>query len=308
MALFSMNSGLFAQKKSFEVLPLGVYGGLDESNLSSYLVRCASDTNYICLDAGTLFSGLTKAKSMGSVSQDPIAFLQDHVSSFFISHPHLDHVAGLLMNAPDLKGKTIYGLPFTIDAIEKHYFSWDTWANFGDEGEKPALGNFHLEKLDTVQWISIPATKLSVKTFELSHATPKKSAAFLIKSANGYVLYFGDTGADSVEHSHAMSIVWKAIAPLIDAHLLKAVFLEVSFDNAQADKLLFGHLTPKWINMELQQLASLTNKNALQTIPFFVTHIKPENHRREKIEKELKAFNPLQINWQFPQQGRKIIF
>jgi 3',5'-cyclic-nucleotide phosphodiesterase len=43
---------------SFKIVPLGVKGGIDESNLSAYMVAAAGTNNYICLDAGTLHYGI----------------------------------------------------------------------------------------------------------------------------------------------------------------------------------------------------------------------------------------------------------
>ena len=49
----------FAQQTaSFTVVPLGVKGGLDEGNLSAYLVAPAGTTSYVCLDAGSLHQGI----------------------------------------------------------------------------------------------------------------------------------------------------------------------------------------------------------------------------------------------------------
>jgi hypothetical protein len=52
---------------SFKIVPLGVKGGIDESNLSAYMVAAAGTNNYICLDAGTLHYGIEKAISNGSI-------------------------------------------------------------------------------------------------------------------------------------------------------------------------------------------------------------------------------------------------
>ena len=45
----------------FKVIPLGVYGGSDESNLSCYMLAPQHSNSYICLDAGTLHAGIVKA-------------------------------------------------------------------------------------------------------------------------------------------------------------------------------------------------------------------------------------------------------
>lgn len=45
---------------SFKIVPPGVKGGIGESNLSAYMVAPNGNTNYICLDAGTLHYGIEK--------------------------------------------------------------------------------------------------------------------------------------------------------------------------------------------------------------------------------------------------------
>ena len=48
---------LFAAQ-SFKIIPLGVFGGIDESNLSSYIISEPSKESYLALDAGTIHTGL----------------------------------------------------------------------------------------------------------------------------------------------------------------------------------------------------------------------------------------------------------
>jgi hypothetical protein len=50
----------FAKSQSFDVVPLGIYGGEKEDNLSSYLVSVAGKNNFLCLDAGTINFGIQK--------------------------------------------------------------------------------------------------------------------------------------------------------------------------------------------------------------------------------------------------------
>ena len=62
IALFICNiSNSQTNQKGFTIIPLGVKGGLDESNLSAYLVKANGAEQYICLDAGTIYAGLQKA-------------------------------------------------------------------------------------------------------------------------------------------------------------------------------------------------------------------------------------------------------
>jgi len=294
--------------QTFKVIPLGVHGGLEENNLSSYLVANKNSDHYIALDAGTLHAGMEKVPSKYLEHKNAMQAIQENICAYFISHPHLDHLAGLIQNAPADSKKTIYGLPFTIDAIAKHYFSWDTWANFGDMGDAPQLKKYHLEKMVAEQPTLDSASGLAVQAFPLSHANPGKSTAFLVRNTEGkYLLYLGDTGADTIEHHSNLKDLWQYVAPLLTQHLLKGIMIEVSYPNKQSNTALFGHLKPSLLNGELQVLSAYAGKENLKNFPIVIVHIKPEENNEQTIKNELKKENTLQVKWIFPKQG-KVIF
>jgi 3',5'-cyclic-nucleotide phosphodiesterase len=64
-----------------------------------------------------------------------------NTKGYFISHAHLDHVSGLIINSPADVAKTVYAAAKCMDMMENHYFNGETWANFGDEGEGYQLKN-----------------------------------------------------------------------------------------------------------------------------------------------------------------------
>ena len=289
-----LTTSVIGAQPAFTVIPLGVRGGLDESNLSAYLVAAAGSQDYICLDAGTLYAGLEKAAALFNLP--PGAILRSRVKGYFISHPHLDHVAGLIINAPDDSAKNIYGLPACLTTLQEKYFSWKNWANFGDEGEKPQLKKYHYVAMEPGREIPADNTPLFVEAFPLSHGKPYESTAFLVRSGEQYLLYFGDTGADSVEGSDRLHTVWQTVAPLIKAGTLKAIFIEVSFPDEQPIKSLFGHLTPTLLQQEMAALARLTGAPALSNLPIVITHRK----------RELMAANPLRLKLIFPQQAHRL--
>jgi cAMP phosphodiesterase len=290
-----------AQKPAFTVIPLGVRGGLDESNLSAYLVAASGTTDYVCLDAGTLYAGIRKAIDNGALPPPVSAVLRSSIKDYFISHPHLDHVAGLIINSPDDSSKNIYGLPSCLHVLQDKYFSWQSWANFGDAGETPQLKKYHYVPMEPGSEITANATHIGVQAFSLSHGNPYESTAFLLHNDDDYLLYFGDTGADSVEHSTKLHLVWKN-------RRLKAILIEVSFPDEQPVKSLFGHLTPALLTQELGNLAALTGPAALQGLPVVITHRKPSGDNEDKIQKELLENNPLRVTFIFPEQGRRLDF
>ena len=51
----------WGQKSSFDLIPLGVKGGTDESNMSCYMLGPSGSEQFVALDAGTVYAGLQKA-------------------------------------------------------------------------------------------------------------------------------------------------------------------------------------------------------------------------------------------------------
>ncbi|WP_461451173.1 MBL fold metallo-hydrolase [Mucilaginibacter sp.] len=292
-------------KPSFKIVPLGVKGGIDESNLSAYMVAATGNNNYICLDAGTLHYGIEKAISNKVFNIPAEQVLRQYIKGYFISHAHLDHIAGLIINSPDDTAKNIYALASCIKTIQTDYFTWESWANFADEGEAPKLKKYHYRVLTPDSIFAIANTAMTVQAFPLSHSN-LTSTAFLVRSNNAYILYLGDTGADSIEKSHNLHNLWVAVAPLIKAKQLKGIMIETSFQNAQPDKTLFGHLTPKWLMNEMTELASLVGKNQLNGFNIIITHVKPPQKNIDTLKKELNNENLLKLNLIYPEQGKPI--
>jgi cAMP phosphodiesterase len=299
----------FGQVKSttsFRVVPLGVLGGADESNLSAYMLAPKGSANYICLDAGTVHYGIAKAVANKTFAVSADVVLRKYIKGYFISHAHLDHLAGMVMNSPDDTTKNIYGLKSTLETLKTHYFTWESWANFADDGGAPQLKKYHYQPLEPGSETAIENTEMQVQAFPLSHSN-LTSTAFLVRSKDNYILYLGDTGADEIEKSQNLHNLWAAVAPLVKAKKLKAILIEVSFPNEQPDKSLFGHLTPRLLMNEMTALSNLAGVS-LQGLNVVVTHLKPPYKSIVKIKAQLKAANKLGLNLVYPQQGKALAF
>jgi 3',5'-cyclic-nucleotide phosphodiesterase len=303
---FIISTSVFGQP-SFRLVPLGVKGGIDESNLSAYMLAPANSNNFVCLDAGTLHFGIEQAVANKVFTIPSEQVLRKYIRGYLISHSHLDHLSGLIINSPEDTTKNIYALADCIETFKTRYFTWKSWANFADEGEVPQLKKYHYKVLTPDIATAVENTEMSVKAFPLSHSN-LTSSAFLVKSSGNYILYLGDTGPDEIEKSHNLESLWQAIAPLIRAKKLKAMMIEVSFADEQPDNTLFGHLTPRWLMKEMEELEKLTGSGMLKGLNIIVTHVKPPESSIERIKQQLAAENNLQLNLIYPQQGKQIDF
>jgi len=291
----------------FKVVPLGVMGGTMDGNLSAYMLAPAGSDAYVCLDAGTVSNGISVAISKKSFNANDETVLKKYIKGYLISHPHLDHISGMVINSVDDTVKQVYAMEHCIGVMKAHYFNWQSWPNLASEGQAPALNKYRYQQLAEGVETPIAESGMSVRAFPLSHSKPYSSTAFLVKHGDEFVLYFGDTGPDEVEQTDHMKRVWAVVAPLVKAGKLKGVFLEVSYPNAQPDRHLYGHLTPKWFMKEFEVLGGLAGKENLRNLNVIVTHIKPVGNNTETIRKELSADNNnLGLRLIFPQQGVKL--
>lgn len=307
LCILLISTNVFSQKdkSSFQVVPLGVKGGIDEKNLSAYLLAPSNTNDFISLDAGTINAGIEKAIEKKTFKVSVSEVLKKYIKGYLISHAHLDHVSGLIINSPADSSKTVYATNKCMEMMENHYFNDQTWANFGDAGPGFPLKKYHFQTLNLNEEIPLTNTTMTVKAFPLSHVNPFESTAFLVKSENNYALYLGDTGPDEVEKSNNLRDLWTAIAPLVRAKQLKGIFIEVSFPNEQPDKFLFGHLTPNYLMKELHVLEDLAGKGSLENFKIIITHLKPPAKNIAKIKEQLKNQNDLGLKIIYPEQGKK---
>lgn len=240
--------------QGFDVIVLGALGGIQDGNLSSYLIRPHGDRNAIACDAGSLVNGLKVAQDKGVFrdvkvpegSSDSVIghVLKNEIKGYLISHAHLDHVQGLVVASPDDSNKTIYGLPSVNAEIEQTYFNWKAWPNMLDRGQPPHLKKYHLTDLKPGEAKDLTGTAMTMTPYPLNHGGAE-STAFLIESGDDAILCFGDTGPDEVQKASNMQDIWKAVADKVRQQKLKAIILETSYTSDRPDNLLFGHMTPK---------------------------------------------------------------
>jgi cAMP phosphodiesterase len=130
----------------------------------------------------TLTSGPFKGLELQSTSPAANAayITRSLVDTYLITHPHLDHISGFVINTAALPGtrpKRLAGLPSTISAFKTHIFNNVIWPNLSDEnngaglvtymrlveGGSPALGDG-----DGKGYMEI-SDGLAVKMYSVSH-------------------------------------------------------------------------------------------------------------------------------------------
>jgi 3',5'-cyclic-nucleotide phosphodiesterase len=301
--------------EGFDVIVLGASGGIQDGNLSSYLIRPHGDRNAIACDAGSLVNGLKVAQEkgvfrdtrvpQGSIDSVVGHVLKNEIKGYLISHAHLDHVGGLVIASPDDNNKTIYSLPSVSAGLEQNYFNWTAWPNMLDRGQEPRLMKYHLEDLKPGETKDLAGTNMTVTPFPLNHAG-SESTAFLIESDGDAILCFGDTGPDEVQKGSNIRNIWKSVANKVKQQKLKAIILETSYPSGRPDSLLFGHMTPRWVHQTLRLLDQEAGGNVLKGLPIVVSHIKyslTREQAQETIRQELEDGNDVGVQFVIPEQG-----
>lgn len=327
IAIFIVNYASHAQmpkETAFKLITLGSGGGIADDNLNCYLLAAKNSNDFICLDAGTLFSGIEKTVDAGkfydvfvpsdlNITKTGYIFTEC-IKAYLISHGHLDHFAGLVVSSPADKPKPIYGSERTIKFLSDNIFNWEIWPNFTNEGDGFRLKKYTLHTVKPGEVFQTENTSFKITPFIISHQEPYTSTAFLIENYGEFLFYIGDTGSDELEKTSNLQNIWKSIAPIIRQQRLHAIMMECSYPNSQPDHQLYGHLNPKWMIKELDLLAKEVSPEnpeiALKGLTIIVTGIKPDYSADEnpanQIFTELLQMNKSGVVFIIPEQAQRV--
>ena len=208
---------------------LGCSGGIGAgSRTSSMLID-----NDILLDAGT---------GIGDLALEDLRTIR-HV---FLTHAHLDHIAGLPMLVDSIFDEnfeeplTVYARCETLDAIKAHLFNDVIWPDFAK------LPNEQAPMLRYV--VCNPGDTVSIKqrdfhAVDVSHSVP--SLGYTVQNSGGVFAVSGDTRTNET--------LWPVLNALAD---LKVLVIEVSFPDEQEElATLAGHYCPSTMSRDLAHLA-----------------------------------------------------
>ena len=116
-----------------------------------------------------------------SSNANAVHIVREHVSTYLITHPHLDHLSGFAINTAAFhntsRPKRLAALPSTVSAIKTHIFNDIIWPNLSDEDGGVGFvtfqrltegGNIALGEGHGRGYIEV-CNGLGVKGFRISH-------------------------------------------------------------------------------------------------------------------------------------------
>ena len=186
----------------------------------------------VLLDAGT---------GIGDLALEDLRSIR-HV---FLTHAHLDHIAGLPMLVDCIFTDevdvpvTVYARKETLDAIKAHLFNWVIWPDFAKlpNEENPILRYQECNPGDT-----ITINHRDFHAVDVEHSVP--SLGYTVQNSGGVFAVSGDTRTNET--------LWPVLNACDD---LQVLVIEVSFPN-EREKLATesGHYCPTTMCRDLERL------------------------------------------------------
>ncbi|SCU87942.1 LANO_0D00584g1_1 [Lachancea nothofagi CBS 11611] len=203
-----------------------------------------------------------------------------NIEEYYITHPHLDHVAALAINSPACSDseKTIWGLRPTVEALHKHIFNDVVWPNLFAQ-TKMKLRMHSLEEYQSRPVKCLPhwfVTPLRVSHgLTVESRLPCTSTVFLIQntSTEKAVVICGDLESDVMSKKRHLANVWKHLRKTVPLENLMGITIECSCSNATKDEHLYGHMSPNYLVHELKELSRAYGR-PLDGLQVIILHVK----------------------------------
>lgn len=243
---------------------LGCAGGIGGRQRHT---TCLALDHDILLDAGT---------GIANLGLEQLAAI-DHV---FLTHSHLDHVAGLALLADTVLGSrtgpvTVHASHQVIDSLKKHLFNWALWPDFASI---PSADNPVLRWEPFTPGATIELEGRIITSYPVHHMDG--SVAYLAHQGKPGFLFTGDMCSTPE--------LWAAIA---HEKSMSKIIVDCSFPNSESDLAARSrHFCPQSLLADIGPMA--------HSIEFLVYHLKPG--QEDLIMAELRAaagdrvFNALQ--------------
>ena len=207
---------------------LGCSGGIGAGSRTSALLV----DNDVLIDAGTGIGDL----QLGEI---------DSIRHVFLTHAHLDHIAGLPMLVDSVfeedfdKPLTVYAREETLRAIQDHLFNDVIWPNFAKlpSAERPMLRYEVCSPGDT-----ITIDHRNFYAVDVMHTVP--TLGYTVQNSGGVFAVSGDTKTNET--------LWPVLNACDD---LRVLVIEVSFPDEMSQLASdAGHYCPSTLAKDLERL------------------------------------------------------
>ncbi len=207
---------------------LGCSGGIGAGSRTSAMMI----DDDVLLDAGT---------GVGELSFDHL----HHIRHVFLTHAHLDHIAGLPMLIDTIftddvdMPVTVYAREETLKALQNHIFNWVIWPDFAElpNRERPMLRYQVCNPGDT-----ITIGHRQFHAVDVKHSVP--AIGYTVRNSTGVFAVSGDTATNQS--------LWPVLNAADD---LRALIIEVSFpDEMESLAEAAGHYCPSTMTRDLEKL------------------------------------------------------
>lgn len=144
--------------------------------------------------------------------------VREHVATYLITHPHLDHLSGFVVNTAAFhntsKPKRLAALPFTVNSIKTHIFNDVIWPNLTDEDggvgfvtfQRLAEGGHHALGDGPGRGYIEVCDGLGVKGFKVSHGNCMKGPGHIHRGSSVQLSDMGSNGLPHAQDSRSLSI------------------------------------------------------------------------------------------------------
>jgi ribonuclease BN (tRNA processing enzyme) len=179
------------------------------------------------------------------------------VRHIFVTHSHLDHIAGIPMLLDSIFDRasepvTLYARPETLRILREHIFNWQVWPDFSS---LPSVDRPVLQFAPMLPGERFSVGARTVEMIEVNHAVP--AAGYRVQNGVGCFAFSGDTTSNDK--------FWDALNrhDALDLLIVESAFADEDHDLSVKAR----HYCPQLLAADLRKLRHQPR--------LYLTHLKP---------------------------------